>query len=67
MADSHFVVTKTEGGGRTYGQVIELKDQESRAKEIARMLSGAEVGASLAHGRELLLKAEDYKNSFKNS
>jgi DNA repair protein RecN (Recombination protein N) len=65
-ADFHFVVEKNEGGGRTYGRVVELKDSESRAREIARMLSGTEVGVSLAHGRELIAAADAYKGSFAN-
>ncbi len=63
MADSHFVVEKSEAGGRTYGRVVELKDGESRAREIARMLSGTEVGVSLAHGRELIVAADAYKSN----
>lgn len=63
MADSHFVVEKSEAGGRTYGRVVELKDGESRAREIARMLSGTEVGVSLAHGRELIVAADAYKGN----
>jgi DNA repair protein RecN (Recombination protein N) len=60
MADTHFVVNKYEKAGRTYAEVTEVRD-EHRAREIARMLSGTEVGVSLDHGRELLAAAEQYR------
>jgi len=65
MADTHFVVTKYEKGGRTYAEVAEVGD-EHRAKEIARMLSGTEIGVSLDHGRELIAEAKLHKESFKS-
>ena len=63
MADTHFAITKAEKGGRTYGQA-EMLGNEDRAREIARMLSGTDLGVSLDHGRELILTARAYKESF---
>ncbi|HHX10742.1 MAG TPA: DNA repair protein RecN [Firmicutes bacterium] len=60
MADTHLVVNKHEKRGRTYAEVTEVTD-EHRAREIARMLSGTEIGVSLDHGRELLAAAKQYK------
>ena len=66
MADTHFVVTKYEKGGRTYACVSKV-DDGPRAKEIARMLSGTQVGVSLDHGKELIALASSYKQSSKGS
>lgn len=63
MADTHFAVTKHEKGGRTYAQVTQVNN-EDRVKEIARMLSGTDFGVSLDHGRQLILAAKAYKESF---
>ena len=60
MADTHFVVNKYEKAGRTYAEVAEVRE-DHRARELARMLSGTEVGVSLDHGRELLAAAKQYK------
>jgi len=48
-ADRHFLVTK-EGGSAT----VRMLEGEERVEELARMLSGRTVGASLAHARELI-------------
>ncbi len=52
-ADSHFLVRKGVSGGRTESEIIALSEEES-AKEIARLVSGAEVSStSLAHAKAL--------------
>ncbi|HEX7001194.1 MAG TPA: DNA repair protein RecN [Trueperaceae bacterium] len=56
FADAHFVVTKTEQGGRTVTRVRRVQGDE-RAEELARMLSGTVTGASLEHARELVAAA----------
>lgn len=65
MADTHFAVSKAEKGGRTYGQVTVLTG-EDKAREIARMLSGTDLGVSLDHGRELIAAAKAFKESFEH-
>ena len=65
MADTHFAVSKSEKGGRTYGQVTALTG-EDKAREIARMLSGTDLGVSLDHGRELIVAAKAFKESFEH-
>jgi DNA repair protein RecN (Recombination protein N) len=65
MADTHFAVSKAEKGGRTYGQVAVLTG-EDKAREIARMLSGTDLGVSLVHGRELIAAAKAFKESFEH-
>ncbi len=63
MADTHFAVFKEEKRRRTYGQVAVLTG-EDKAREIARMLSGTDLGVSLEHGRELIATAKAFKESF---
>ena len=53
FADSHLVVEKSETGGRVRTGVRSVEAGE-RVTEIARMLSGSDTEASLAHARELL-------------
>ena len=52
----HFLISKTEKGGRTRTEVKQLKDEE-RAQEIARMLSGATVTETSLRHAEQMLKA----------
>ena len=54
FADQHFVIEKAEKGGRTRTSVRRMEEDE-RAQEIARMLSGAKLTeSSLEHARSLL-------------
>lgn len=52
-ADKQYVVSKQERDGVAATTIGEVRD-EARVAEIARMLSGTESDASLAHARELL-------------
>lgn len=52
-ADRHYVVSKAEEGG-VASTSIKAVSADARISEIARMLSGSESEASLAHARELL-------------
>ncbi|HWB33640.1 MAG TPA: DNA repair protein RecN [Acidobacteriaceae bacterium] len=55
FADQHFVIEKTEKGGRTRTTIRRMEDGE-RAREVARMLSGAKLTeASLENARQLLV------------
>ena len=54
FADQHFVIEKAEKDGRTRTSIRRMEDGE-RAREVARMLSGAKVTeSSLEHARQLL-------------
>jgi DNA repair protein RecN (Recombination protein N) len=54
FADHHFLIEKADKGGRTRTSVRRMEENE-RAQEIARMLSGAKVTeSSLEHARSLL-------------
>jgi DNA repair protein RecN (Recombination protein N) len=54
FADQHFVIEKTEKGGRTRTTIRRMEEDE-RAREVARMLSGAKLTeTSLEHARALL-------------
>ena len=59
FADTHFVVSKHEEGGRTVTKVRRLSDAE-RPYELARIM-GAEGGAAAAvsHAEELIKKARE--------
>lgn len=60
-ADTHFLVKKREKGERTETSIVKLSNEES-AKEIARLLSGAEVSTpSLANAKSLIEKARTKK------
>lgn len=61
MADSHYVISKEERGGRTYTDVSSL-DREGRRHELARLHGGDAVTATtLASAEEQLQAAESYK------
>jgi DNA repair protein RecN (Recombination protein N) len=54
FADQHFVIEKSEKGGRTRTSVRRMEEAE-REGEIARMLSGAKLTeTSVEHARQLL-------------
>ena len=62
MADSHYVISKQECGGRTYTDVV-LLDREGRRRELARLHGGDVVTATtLASAEEQLQAAENYKH-----
>lgn len=62
MADSHYVISKEERGGRTYTDVNAL-DREGRRRELARLHGGDAVTATtLASAEEQLQAAEGYKH-----
>lgn len=54
LADSHFLIRKSESGGRTYTQVTSL-DMNGRVDELARIIGGVDIGdAAYTYARELL-------------
>ncbi len=54
FGDQHFVVAKSEHGGRTRAEVHAL-DHEARVREIGRMLAGSRLTpAALEHAAQLL-------------
>ena len=63
MADSHYLISKEERGGRTYTQVLPL-DREGRRRELARLHGGDNVTATtLASAEEQLVSAEQFKKA----
>lgn len=62
MADSHYLISKQERGGRTYTEVNPL-DEDGRCHELARLHGGDNVtDTTLASAKEQLSAAEKYKN-----
>ena len=58
FADHHLVVEKAPGSdGRNVVSVRELRTDDERAAELARMMSGGVTGKALARARELLDEA----------
>ena len=58
FADHHLVVEKSPGtDGRNVVSVRELRSDEERAEELARMMSGGVTAKALARARELLDEA----------
>jgi DNA repair protein RecN (Recombination protein N) len=54
FADQHFLIEKSDKGGRTRTSIRRMEDSE-REREVARMLSGAKLTeTSLEHARQLL-------------
>lgn len=63
MADTHYVIEKSEHDGRTYTSVTIL-DREGRARELARLHGGDNVTENtLISAGEQLDSAEKYKKS----
>jgi len=63
MADTHYVIEKSERDGRTYTSVTIL-DREGRARELARLHGGDNVTENtLISAGEQLDSAEKYKKS----
>ncbi len=59
LADSHYLIRKTEQNGRTYTQVTAL-DYEGRVEELARIMGGVSVGeGAYDYARELLSDPKD--------
>jgi len=54
---AHFAVVKEVSEGRTLSRVAPLRSPEERVEEIARMLGGTDSRATLAHAKDLLLRA----------
>ncbi len=63
MADRHFLIEKTESGGRTYTKIIKL-DTAGRTDEIARMHGGANISEVT---RKSALEQIQSANKFKES
>ena len=62
MADTHFSISKSERGGRTYTDV-ELLDRSGRLRELARLRDGEVVSdTALKAAEEQLVAAEKFKN-----
>lgn len=62
MADTQFLVEKSERGGRTYTDVIRL-DREGRRQELARLTGGENITDTMLRGAdEMLRAAEKYKS-----
>lgn len=57
LGDAHFVVDKSESGGRTRARVRRLSPSE-RVEEIARMIGGIKVGAAARNAAAELLARE---------
>jgi DNA repair protein RecN (Recombination protein N) len=54
FADQHFLIVKSERGGRTQTEVVRM-DEVERVREVARMLSGAKLtDTSLRHAESLI-------------
>jgi DNA repair protein RecN (Recombination protein N) len=54
FADQHFLIEKSDKGGRTRTTIRRMEDTE-RTQEVARMLSGAKLtDSSLEHARQML-------------
>ena len=63
MADTHFLIEKSERGGRTYTEITAL-DREGRREELARLHGGDNVTlTTLASAEEQLEAAEQFKRS----
>ncbi len=63
MADTHFAISKSERGGRTYTSVTEL-DRQGRLRELARLRDGEVITDTALLGAEAqLAAAERFKKS----
>ncbi len=57
MADTHFLISKEERGGRTYTSVTPL-DREGRKAELARLIGGAKITENTLKSAEEMLRRE---------
>ena len=65
MADSHFLIEKSEKNGRTYTSVNAL-DREGRKRELSRLLSGENITINtLATAEEQLEAADAFKKNMR--
>ena len=63
MADSHFMISKAERGGRTYTSVTPL-DRDGRIRELARLHGGDVITeTTLRAAAEQLDAADSYKRN----
>ncbi len=61
MADNHYLIEKTDGGNSVHTEIREL-DSSERSKELARILSGAEVTETVMESaNEMISMAESVK------
>ena len=66
MADQHLMIKKEVTGNRTY-TVLEEVQNDKRAEELSRMMSGAEITTTtFQHSKELLKLAKDRKKIIRN-
>ena len=66
MADQHLMIKKEVSGNRTF-TVLEEVQNEKRAEELSRMMSGAEItSTTLQHSKELLKLAKNRKKIIRN-
>ena len=65
MADTHFLIAKSEREGRTYTSVTPL-DRQGRAEEIARLHGGDNITLlTIASAEEQLTACESFKKKYK--
>lgn len=65
MADQHFVIEKSERGGRTYTSVTRLSE-DGRRQELARLHGGDNITATtIASAGEQLAAAEKFKREIR--
>ena len=65
MADTHFMISKSERDGRTYTSVTPL-ERQGRAEEIARLHGGDNITLlTIASAEEQLTACEEYKKRCK--
>ena len=57
MADTHFLISKAEQGGRTYTSVTPL-DLMGRKEEIARLIGGARITENTLKSAEEMLRVK---------
>ena len=63
MSDDEFLIEKVEQDGKTITRVHEL-DEQSKIKEIVRLLGGSDGDEyAIKHAEELLKQAKAYKNT----
>ena len=63
MSDNEFLIEKQESQGKTLTKVYSL-DEESKKKEIVRLLGGEQEGEfAVRHAEELIKQASAYKNT----
>lgn len=56
-ADMHLLIRKGQKGGRSHSSVVALDEGDSRARELARMMSGMEVTSEALGAAEALMRS----------